>query len=124
ATKTRLPITLTAVGYQPTGMNPLDLQDPGRLTSNTARQLLSALAMYRVLLSLLSATPFVVDPARDAGYSAAFKVSITSPFLISITETLLSFALATKRNFPFFVRQISFGLSPTAIRRIIFFNPV
>src|ERR1022692_3240597 len=55
-TKICWPIVLTQVGYQPVGIKPLDLLSPGLLTSNTARQLLSALATYSVFSSGLNAT--------------------------------------------------------------------
>src|SRR6266542_1040475 len=55
ATKIFLPITFTFVGYHPTGIKPFDLLCPGFETSNTARQLLSALAMYKVFSSSLNA---------------------------------------------------------------------
>jgi hypothetical protein len=48
-------------------MKPLLMPDPGVLTSNTARQLLSAFAIYRVLSSLARATLFVVDPEGEPG---------------------------------------------------------
>src|SRR5215831_180837 len=56
------PTTLTLVGYQPVGIKPLLLLFPGLLTSNTARQLLSAFAIYKVFSSSLSATLFEVEP--------------------------------------------------------------
>src|SRR5580698_8660076 len=113
ATQIWLPITCTAVGYQPTGIKPFDNPAPGVLTSNTARQLLSALATYKVLSSLLRASALVVGPGSELGYRAAFSVSTTFRSRISITETLLSLALATNSHRPFVVRHISFGLSPT-----------
>ena len=87
----------------------------GLLTSNTARQLLSALATYNVLALALSATPLVVLPLGALGKSAAFKVSITLPAAISIILTELSLALATYNNFPLGDNSISLGLSPTFI---------
>jgi hypothetical protein len=60
-----------------------------------------------------------VEPGGASGNKAAFNVSITLPSAILITETELSLALATKRYFPFFVKQSSFGLSPTGISEII-----
>ena len=119
-----LSTTLTFVGYHPTGINPLLLLRPGLETSNTVTQLLSALAIYNVFSLLLKVSPFVVEPFGASGYNAAFNVSITFFPAISITETELSFELATKRYFPFFVRQISFGLSPTIISLTIFFLSV
>src|ERR1700683_4567322 len=115
ATNIFFPIILTDVGYQPTGINPFDLLDPGWLTSNTARQLSSALATYKVLSSLLRASALVVEPGSELGYRAAFSVSTTFRSRISITETLLSLAFATNSQRPFFVRHISFGLSPTGM---------
>src|SRR5579872_3971247 len=96
-------------------MKPLDAPAPGLLTSNTARQLLSASATYKVRSSLLRATALVVEPGSELGYSAAFNVSTTFRLRISITDTLLSFALATNSHRPFFAMHISFGLSPTGI---------
>src|SRR5215468_9672191 len=66
-TKILSPITLTLVGYQPVGINPLLLLAPGSLTSNTARQLLSAFATYKVFSSSLNATPFEVEPLGALG---------------------------------------------------------
>ena len=56
------PTTLTQVGYHPTGMKPLDLLKPGLLTSKTAKELLSALAMNKVFSSALNANPLEVLP--------------------------------------------------------------
>ena len=71
-------------------MNPLDLLFESTDTSNTERQLLSALAIYNVFSSSLSAKPLLVDPEGDPGYKAALNVSITVLFLVLITETELS----------------------------------
>src|SRR4029079_3580984 len=60
-------IIFTLVGYQPVGINPLLLVKPGLLTSNTARQLLSAFATYKVFSSSLRATPFEVEPLGAFG---------------------------------------------------------
>src|SRR5678815_4197861 len=114
----------THVGYQPTGIKPCDLLSPGSLTSNTARQLLSAFAMYKVFSSALKATLFVVEPGTELGYKAALSVSITLRWLILITDTLLSLALATYNHLPFFDKHISLGLSPTATLSTIFFDVV
>jgi len=57
-----LPCTLTFVGYQPVGINPFERLLPGLETSNTAKQLLSALAMYSVFSSALKATALEVEP--------------------------------------------------------------
>src|SRR4030095_10559102 len=89
------PMTLTLVGYQPVGINPLLLLKPGLLTSNTATQLLSAFATYKVFSSSLNATPFEVEPLGASGKRAAFKTSITTLWPVLITATELSFALAT-----------------------------
>ena len=101
--------TFTWVGYQPTGMNPSDFDLPKSSTSKTAKQLLSAFAMYNFSSSSDRAMPLVDEPSNEFGNKAAFKTSISFPFSRSITETELSFALATKRVFPFFVKTISFG---------------
>jgi hypothetical protein len=76
-------------------MNPLGWLLPGWDTSKTERQLLSAFAMYKVFSSALSATLLVVDPEGASGKRPVCRVSITLRFLMSMTETLLSFALAT-----------------------------
>src|SRR5881392_4192363 len=89
-TKIFVPITFTLVGYQPVGINPLLLLLPGLLTSNTARQLLSAFAIYKVFSSSLNATPLEVDPLGELGKRAAFNVSITFRSLVLITDTELS----------------------------------
>ena len=97
ATKIFFPTTATLVGYQPTGIKPLLLLSPFLRTSKTARQLLSALAMYKVFSSLLKAIPLVVDPLGASANSAAFRVSTTFLSATCITETELSFELATIR---------------------------
>src|SRR4029078_10542471 len=102
-TKIFFPTTFTFVGYHPTGINPFDLLCPGLDTSNTARQLLSALAIKSVLSSSLNARPFVVDPLGAFGSRAAFNVSTNSSFFKLITETLLSLAFATYNHVPFLV---------------------
>src|SRR5690242_11005501 len=79
-----LPTVFTQVGYQPVGINPLDTLEPGLLTSNTARQLLSALAIYSIRPFLLNAKPLLVDPLSCVGYSAVFSVSCTFLFCMSI----------------------------------------
>src|SRR3569623_57355 len=94
-------------------MKPIDLLAPGLLMSNTARQLLSALAIYNCFSLADKAKPFVVDPLNAVAYKAAFSVSSTFLFLTSITETELSLAFATNRYLPLRVRQRSLGLSPT-----------
>src|SRR6266536_2314253 len=66
-TKILLPITFTFVGYQPVGINPVLLLWPGLVTSNTARHLLSALAMYKFFSSPFNATPFEVEPLGEFG---------------------------------------------------------
>ena len=111
------------VGYQPTGIKPFDFVRPGTETSNTARLLLSALATYNLLSLAESASPFEVDPAGEFEYKAAFNTSSTLRFRMSITETLLSFALATYRMLPFLFNNNSLGLSPTATSPTSFFLP-
>jgi len=61
--------------------------------SKTAKQLLSALATYNILLSSLNARPLVVEPVGESGYKAVLSVSITLFLAKSITETELSLAL-------------------------------
>src|SRR5678809_1636505 len=75
-------------------MKPLLLLSPGLLTSKTARQLLSALAMYKVFSSVLNARPLEVEPGGASGKSAALNVSITFNVWVLMIETELSFALA------------------------------
>ena len=82
-------------------MNPFERLLPGTLTSKTAKQLLSALAMYKVFVRGSIAKPFVVEPEGEFAYNAASKVSITFFVGTSITETVLSFALHTYNSFPF-----------------------
>src|SRR5258707_73759 len=86
-------ITRTTLGYHPVGIKPRELLDPGLLTSNVATQLLSALAINKVLSSLLKATELLVVPLNWVGYTAVFSVSSTLDFFRSITETVLSLAL-------------------------------
>ncbi len=93
----------------------MDLLSPGSLTLNTARQLLSALAMYNVFSSGLNARPLVVEPCGALGYKEAVNVSITFFEGRSITDTELSLAFATNKYLPFFVIQKSFGWLPVAI---------
>src|SRR5450432_3387882 len=114
-TKIFVPIAFTHVGYHPVGMNPLDLLLPGLLTSNRARQLLSALAIYKVFSSGLNASPLVVEPSGALGYREEVNVSITFFEATLITETELSLELATNKYLPLFARQISLGLSPMFI---------
>src|SRR5690349_18959908 len=114
----------TQVGYQPTGIKPFDLLLPGSVTSNTAIQLLSAFAIYKIFSSALKATLFVVEPGTELGYKAALSVSITLRCPIFTTDTLLSLALATYNHLPFFDKHISFGLSPTATLSVIFRDAV
>ena len=115
-----LPTTFTFVGYHPTGMNPFDLLLDSTVTSNTARQLLSALAMYNVFSSSLKAIPLLVEPLGDLGNKEAFKVSRILLFFVLITETELSCELATNNKLPFLFNNNSFGWSPTSISDTIF----
>src|SRR5215204_6216444 len=112
-------MTFTLVGYQPVGTKPLLLLSPGLLTSKTARQLLSALAMYKVFSSVLNARPLEVEPGGASEKSAALNVSITFNVCVLMTETELSFALATNKSFPLFDKHNSLGLSPTFIDWVI-----
>ena len=108
-------MTLTHVGYQPTGIKPFDLLMPGLLTSKTARQLLSALAMYKVFSSSLNATPLVVEPCRESGYKAAFKCFKHLTLLNIDYRNTIIIGISNKQILPIFCKHISFGLSPTAI---------
>src|ERR1700743_2688082 len=92
-----LPSVRTLVGYQPTGTKPILWLLPGLLTSNTARQLLSALAIYNVFSSGDKASPLVVEPVSRVGYKAVDTVSTIFSVTVLIMETVLSLALATKR---------------------------
>src|SRR5436190_11499799 len=105
-------------------MNPLLLLCPGLLTSKTARQLLSALAIYKVFSSVLNARPLDVEPGGAFGKSAALNISITFNVCVLMTETELSFALATYKSLPLFDKHNSFGLSPTFICSEIFLSVV
>src|SRR4030095_8242567 len=118
------PMTFTLVGYQPVGINPLLLLKPGLLTSKTAKQLLSALAIYKVFSSVLNARPLDVEPGGASGKSAALNVSITFSVCVLMTETELSLALATYSSFPLFDKHNSLGLSPTFIWSEIFLSDV
>src|SRR5580692_5219040 len=111
-------MTRTTLGYQPVGTNPSDLLEPGALTSNTARQLLSALATYNVLSSAARATELLVVPLSWVGNTAVFSVSSTVDRFRSTTETVLSFALATNKYRPLRDTQRSLGLSPTATESV------
>ena len=86
-------MTFTDVGYQPVGMNPNDRLLPGCATSNTARQLLSALATSSLFWA--RASPLGVLPAGALGYSDVTMVSSTFRVFTSITDTALSLAQAT-----------------------------
>src|SRR5689334_8088168 len=88
---------------------------PGFETSNTARQLLSALAIYNRFSFASYARLFVVEPLGESGNNAASSVSITLRFFTSMIDTLLSFALHTYKYFPSGVSINSLGLSPTWI---------
>ena len=103
----------TLVGYQPVGINPIDLLFPIFAISKTARQLLSALAINNLLFFLSIAKLLVVEPLGAFGYNAASKISTTFFVAISIMETLLSLALHTNKCV--LVMSISLGLSPTVM---------
>src|ERR1700758_589738 len=96
-----VPKVFTFVGYQPTGIKPLLWLFPVTLTSNTARQLLSALAIYSVFSSADKAKPLVVEPVSLVGYKVVERVSITLSVAVLITETELSLAFATNKSVPF-----------------------
>ena len=94
-TQILLLINFTLVGNQPTGIKPLGTLFPGVETSKTAKQLLSAFAIYKLFLIGSIAKPFVVEPDGEFGYKATSKVSITFLVFKLITDTVLSFALHT-----------------------------
>ena len=71
--------------------------------------------MYKVFSSGLNAKPLVVEPCGAFGYKEAVSVSITLFVGKSITDTELSFALATNKYLPFFEIQKSLGWLPVAI---------
>src|SRR5262245_4643734 len=77
ATSNCLPswVTLTEVGYHPTGMKPNDRLCPGVLTSKTATSLLSALATNNKVSSGLKSTLFGVEPGGAFGERDENKVS-------------------------------------------------
>ena len=69
--------TFTDVQYQPVGINPSPRPSPGSSTSNTARQLLSAFAMY-IFFSSSESARLGVLPASESGKSAVVKLQ--SPY--------------------------------------------
>ena len=87
--------TRTEVGYQPVGMNPSGVLAPGSFTLTTARWLVLALATRRIDSSGESASELGVHPAGAAGSMAVPIVSTALPAAVSITVTVLRFALAT-----------------------------
>ena len=89
-------LTATAVGYQPVGMNPLTWLRLGVAMSMTATSLLSALATKSVLPSGATASASGVLPSGALGKRAVWIVSVTIPRRVSITETQLLEAHATK----------------------------
>ena len=116
ATHSLFPITRTAVGYQPTGINPVGTLCPCFFISNTAIQLLSAFAINKSCFLGCSAILLEVDPLGEFGKRAASSVSITFFVASEITETVLSFALQTNNLSPAGVINISLGLSPTPMK--------
>src|ERR1700720_601252 len=82
-------VTRTEVGYQPTGMKPSERPLPGTLTSKTAMLLLQALATNNLVSSGDSARLLGVEPGREAGESAASRVSRVLPLAVSMTVTEL-----------------------------------
>ena len=114
------PAILTQVGYQPVGINPLLLPDPGVLTSNTARQLLSALAMKRVFSSLLRATLLGVEPVGESGIEC--RVEFFNNFHLPgiNNRNSIVIGIGNKKIAPSPVMHMSLGLSPTVIDPVIF----
>src|ERR1017187_972799 len=109
-------VMATAVGYQPVGMNPLTWLRWGVATSITAMQLLSALATNSVLPSGAMARASGVLPSGAIGKRAVWMVSVTIPRRVSMTETQLLDAQATKIRSSVGEAAIWLGCSPTAIR--------
>src|SRR5687768_7678011 len=104
-------VTRTEVGYQPTGMKPSERLLPSSEMSNTAMALIFALAMNNNFSSGETASPFGVDPGGEFGINSATRVSLIFPASVSMTETVLRLALATKRYLPDLERIISLGCS-------------
>src|ERR1700743_2987035 len=120
APKNFFPRGPTYVGYQPTGIKPLLFASPGSLISKTARQLLSALAMYSVFSSGDKASPLVVEPVNWVGYNEVEITSVVFPVAVLIRDTELSLALATNKRVPFLFNSNSLGWLPTVILLRVF----
>src|SRR6516225_3543709 len=94
-------------------MKPRGALAPGVLTLTTARLLVLALATNSIDSSGESASALGVLPGGALGSMAVPIVSIGFPAAVSITVTVLRFALATKRILPPRARSISLGCSWT-----------
>jgi len=90
---------------------------------NTARQLLSALATYKVFSSSLKDNALVVDPLGAPGYKPASNVSNTFLFEYQLRRRNYHWHLLQK-IVVIFAMHISFGLSPTLISAINLCIPV
>src|SRR6267143_4939481 len=118
--------TATAEGYWPVGMNPRTF-DFGTLTilsaffglrtlsesSTTATALLWAFATYKVCSSSLSASPSGLAPGNASSASRTSMRSISWSVVVSITETLSAFELATKSRVPSALGVIAVGWRST-----------
>ena len=86
---TRLPsgVTVTTVGYQPVGMNPVTLLCPRSVMATTATLLLSASATYNSWPSGDNARELGVLPTGAFGVGATLTASIFAPVFRSIATT-------------------------------------
>src|SRR5262249_54718708 len=109
-------VSATAVGNQPTGMNPRTLSArPFRRGSTAAVALLPAFATYNVSPSWLTAIAFGALPSGDESVSRTSMVRSTASRAVSITEIESLFALATYRRLPSALIAIPDGWRPTSM---------
>src|SRR5438552_1023268 len=141
-------LTASAVGYQPTGMNPSTTETDSRFflasseivfeISSATTLLLSEFATNSVLPSGETARPTGVLPSGDCGYSEVEMTSRVpsqsrraglgsapgfSRSFVGMTCTVLSPAQATN-NLPSGATVMSFGRSPTVMSRTRLFLSV
>src|SRR2546421_4098819 len=102
--------TATAVGYQPTGINPAT-RIAGGSTRTTATALLPAIATYSVRPSGARASAFGSLPTGARGPSATVSCSITRPVTTSTRATPFAPARATNRSVP--RKAMADGWGPT-----------
>src|SRR3989442_388497 len=91
--------TTTAVGYQPTGINPATRM-AGRSSRTTATALLPAIATYSVRPSGARASAFGSLPTGARGASATVSCSTTRPVATSTRAMPFEPARATNRSAP------------------------